>query len=227
MEDTSCPWVRSPQSQMSLAHFSSWTMRMARRARAPGRGTADHLHVNDQVDVLCGSLSKSLGSTAVSWQPHARSSTFFASTQADIFSAPSVRARRGAHGGARRHPARTATPRASVAECAPLSRHAQGLGSTLGQRDACLPIVLGSKNLSTVLAGIAREGCVHRHVDRARRSPGKDLVRTASPLCTAMTIWTGSPTPWLTRQEALVRRTRHDSERRQPAGSPRARVHRP
>ncbi|HZL46072.1 MAG TPA: pyridoxal phosphate-dependent aminotransferase family protein [Opitutaceae bacterium] len=28
-----------------------------------GRGTVDHLHVNDQVDVLCGSLSKSLGST--------------------------------------------------------------------------------------------------------------------------------------------------------------------
>ena len=28
-----------------------------------GRGTVDHLHINPQVDVLCGSLSKSLGST--------------------------------------------------------------------------------------------------------------------------------------------------------------------
>ena len=139
-----------------------------------GRGTVDHLHLNDKVDVLCGSLSKSLASTGgfVAASRKVIDYLRFNSKQT-IFSAaisPSQAACASAALDIMQQ--RTAAPRSALAEYAPLSRHAQGARPRhLGKRDAGHSHRARLKGARLpLLAGPARQGRVHRHVHRAGRA---------------------------------------------------------
>jgi 8-amino-7-oxononanoate synthase len=148
-----------------------------------GRGTVDHLRVNDQVDVLCGSLSKSLGSTG-GFVAASRAVINFLrfNSKQTIFSAAISPGQAGS--------ARAAL---EVAQSEPqhlerLWRNVQryrtmleGLGlDTWGSDTPAIPIVLGSKELVYRFWQALLEKGVFTVMSIAPAvPPGKDLVRTA------------------------------------------------
>ncbi len=148
-----------------------------------GRGTVDHLQVNDQVNVLCGSLSKSLGSTGgfVAASREVINFLRFNSKQT-IFSAAISPSQAGS--------ARAAL---EVAQREPqhlerLWRNVQryrtmleGLGLDTWNSDTpAIPIVLGSKELVyRFWQALLEKGVFTVMSITPAVPPGKDLVRTA------------------------------------------------
>jgi 7-keto-8-aminopelargonate synthetase-like enzyme len=115
-----------------------------------GRGTVDHFALNDKVDVVCGSMSKSLASTGG-----------FVAASSEVIEY------------LRTHSKQTIFSAAiSPSQAAQVSRHAQvARPRHLGERDARRAdrARLEGARVS-VLEGAPRQGRVHRHVDRARRA---------------------------------------------------------
>jgi 8-amino-7-oxononanoate synthase len=148
-----------------------------------GRGTVDHLKVNDQVDVLCGSLSKSLGSTGgfIAASREVIDYLRFNSKQS-IFSAAIS-------------PSQAACALASLEIMQREPQHLErlwrnvsryrslleGLGlDTWGSDTPAIPIVLGSKELVYRFWQALMEKGVFTVMSIAPAvPPGKDLVRTA------------------------------------------------
>jgi 8-amino-7-oxononanoate synthase len=149
-----------------------------------GRGTVDHFGLNDKVDVVCGSMSKSLASTggfvAASTRDHRVSSHAF---EADRSSPPpSARARR---------PARKASLELMQSEPQHLeklwanTRKYRAMLKSLGldtweSETPAVPIVLGSKERVYPFWKALLEKGVFTVMSIAPAVPaGKDLIRTA------------------------------------------------
>ncbi len=148
-----------------------------------GRGTVDHLHINDQVDVLCGSLSKSLGSTGgfVSASRRVIDYLRFNSKQI-IFSAAISPGQAGCASAAldviQQEPQHLDRLWRNVRRYQTMLR---GLGlDTWGSETPAIPIVLGSKELVYRFWQALLEKGVFTVMSIAPAvPPGKDLVRTA------------------------------------------------
>ena len=148
-----------------------------------GRGTVDHLKVNDQVDVICGSLSKSLGSTGgfVAASRAVIDYLRFNSKQT-IFSAAISPAQAGCAVASldimQREPQHLERLWRNVRRYRALL---EGLGlDTWGSDTPALPIVLGSKELVYRFWQALLEKGVFTVMSIAPAvPPGKDLVRTA------------------------------------------------
>ena len=142
-----------------------------------GRGTVDHFKMNDKVDLICGSMSKSLASTG-GFVAGSRELIEYLRTNSKqtIFSAaisPSMAAAAAASLNILQ--TEPPAPRAPLAQHQALPRDPQGpRPGHLEQRDARRadrPRLQGTR--LPLLAGPAREGRVHRHVHRPRRAPGQ------------------------------------------------------
>jgi 8-amino-7-oxononanoate synthase len=148
-----------------------------------GRGTVDHLQVNDQVDVLCGSMSKSLGSTGgfIATSRKIIDYLRFNSKQT-IFSAAISPGQAGCASAAldviQQEPQHLKRLWQNVDRYRSIL---QGLGlDTWGSETPAIPIVLGSKELVYRFWQALLEKGVFTVMSIAPAvPPGKDLVRTA------------------------------------------------
>jgi 8-amino-7-oxononanoate synthase len=138
-----------------------------------GRGTVDHFGLNDKVDVICGSMSKSLASTG-GFVAASREVIEYLRTNSKqtIFSAAVS-------------PSQAAVAQASLEIMQTEPQHLERLWSNTRKYRAILksarPRHLGKRNARRadrarlqgarlpVLEGAPRKGHLHRHVDRPRR----------------------------------------------------------
>ena len=148
-----------------------------------GRGTVDHFGLNDKVDVICGSLSKSLASTG-GFVAASRDVVEYLRTQSrqTIFSAAIS-------------PSKAACAQASLAIMQTEPQHLERLWSntrkyrailkdlgldTWGSETPAIPIVLGSKERVYTFWKALLEKGVFTVMSIAPAVPvGKDLIRTA------------------------------------------------
>jgi 8-amino-7-oxononanoate synthase len=148
-----------------------------------GRGTVDHLGVNDKVDVLCGSLSKSLGSTG-GFVAASRTVIDFLrfNSKQTIFSAAISPSQAGCAQASleiiQREPQHHERLWQNVRRYRAML---EGLGlDTWGSDTPAIPIVLGSKELVYRFWQALLEKGVFTVMSIAPAvPPGKDLVRTA------------------------------------------------
>jgi 7-keto-8-aminopelargonate synthetase-like enzyme len=148
-----------------------------------GRGTVDHLHVNDQVDILCGSLSKSLGSTGGFVAASRKVIDFLRfNSKQTIFSAAISPSQAGCALAAldviQQEPQHLERLWRNVRHYRAMLK---GLGlDTWDSETPALPIVLGSKELVYRFWQALLEKGVFTVMSIAPAvPPGKDLVRTA------------------------------------------------
>jgi 7-keto-8-aminopelargonate synthetase-like enzyme len=148
-----------------------------------GRGTVDHLHVNDQVDVLCGSMSKSLGSTGGFIAASRKIIDFLRfNSKQTIFSAAISPGQAGCAAAAldvmQQEPEHLERLWRNVNRYRTILK---GLGlDTWDSETPAIPIVLGSKELVYRFWQSLLEKGVFTVMSIAPAvPPGKDLVRTA------------------------------------------------
>ena len=148
-----------------------------------GRGTVDHLQVNDQVDVLCGSLSKSLGSTGGFVAASRKVIDFLRfNSKQTIFSAAISPSQAGCALAAldviQQEPEHLERLWRNVRRYRTMLK---GFGlDTWGSETPAIPIVLGSKELVYRFWQALLEKGVFTVMSIAPAvPPGKDLVRTA------------------------------------------------
>jgi 7-keto-8-aminopelargonate synthetase-like enzyme len=148
-----------------------------------GRGTADHFGLNDKVDVICGSLSKSLASTGG-----------FVAASRDIIEYLRTNSRQTIFSAAL-SPGQAAAAQASLEIMQTEPEHSERLWSntkkyrailkdlgldTWDSETPALPIVLGSKERVYIFWRALLEKGVFTVMSIAPAVPaGKDLVRTA------------------------------------------------
>ena len=179
-----------------------------------GRGTVDHFGLNDSVDVICGSLSKSLASTG---------GFVAASTEVIEFLRTSTRSRPSS---ARRSaPARPPSPRPSARHHADragapgeaLVQHQRSTGpcsrasaSTRGRAETpAVPIVLGSKERvypffwKAFLLGRRGSFTVMATSPCGSRRQGPDSHRSLRPCTPTSSFLRRSPRPWPTRPRSF------------------------
>jgi hypothetical protein len=139
-----------------------------------GRGTVDHFGLNDKVDVICGSMSKSLASTGGLRRRLDRNHRVSPHPlEADDFlrrhQPEPGRVRAGLAGD---HADGAAAPGKTLVEHPQIPRDAEiPRPRHLGERDPRRADRAGLEGARlSVLEGPARKGCLHRHVDRARRA---------------------------------------------------------
>lgn len=148
-----------------------------------GRGTVDHFGLNDKVDILCGSLSKSLGSTGG-----------FVSGSRDLIEYLRTNSKQTVFSAAL-SPSQAAAAMASLDVMQTEPEHQerlwkntkryravlQGLGlDTWGSETPAIPIVLGSKERVYLFWRALLEKGVFTVMSIAPAvPPGKDLIRTA------------------------------------------------
>jgi 8-amino-7-oxononanoate synthase len=148
-----------------------------------GRGTVDHLHINPQVDVLCGSLSKSLGSTGGFLAASRKIIDFLRfNSKQTIFSAAISPSQAGCAMAAldivQNEPQHLERLWRNVRRYRAMLK---GLGLDIWESETpAIPIVLGSKELVYRFWQALLEKGVFTVMSIAPAvPPGKDLVRTA------------------------------------------------
>jgi 8-amino-7-oxononanoate synthase len=148
-----------------------------------GRGTADHFHVNANVDILCGSLSKSLGSTGGFVAASRKLIDFLRfNSKQTIFSAAISPGQAGCASAAldviQQEPQHLERLWRNVRHYRAMLK---GLGLDIwGSETPAIPIVLGSKELVYRFWQALLEKGVFTVMSIAPAvPPGKDLVRTA------------------------------------------------
>jgi 8-amino-7-oxononanoate synthase len=148
-----------------------------------GRGTVDHLHINPQVDVLCGSLSKSLGSTGGFLAASRKIVDFLRfNSKQTIFSAAISPSQAGSAMAAldiiQHEPQHLERLWRNVRRYRAMLK---GLGLDIWESETpAIPIVLGSKELVYRFWQALLEKGVFTVMSIAPAvPPGKDLVRTA------------------------------------------------
>jgi 7-keto-8-aminopelargonate synthetase-like enzyme len=148
-----------------------------------GRGTVDHFGLNDKVDVICGSLSKSLASTGG-----------FVAASRDVIEYMRTQSRQTIFSAAI-SPSQAACAQASLSIMQTEPEHLQRLWSntkkyqailhnlgldTWGSETPAMPIVLGSKERVYTFWKALLEKGVFAVMSIAPAVPvGKDLIRTA------------------------------------------------
>jgi 8-amino-7-oxononanoate synthase len=179
--------VRLPEIAAVAAEFNSFTVLDDAHGFGvlgrQGRGTADHFGLTDQVDIICGSLSKSLASTG----------GFVAGSRALI----EYLRTHGKHTlfSASLSPAQTAAASAALDVLQNEPEHLERLWSntrrytamlkslgldTWGSETPAVPIVLGSKERAYAFWQALMEKGVFTVMSIAPAvPPGKDLIRTA------------------------------------------------
>jgi 8-amino-7-oxononanoate synthase len=148
-----------------------------------GRGTVDHFHADDQVDILCGSLSKSFGSTGGFVAASRKLIDFLRfNSKQTIFSAAISPCQAGCASEAldviQQEPQHLERLWRNVRRYRAMLK---GLGlDTWGSETPAIPIVLGSKELVYRFWQALLEKGVFSVMSIAPAvPPGKDLVRTA------------------------------------------------